>query len=294
VDLTALRTFVEAARSGSLTAAASRVGYTQSAASRQVAALEAAMGSRLLERRARGVAPTPEGAALLPHAEAIVLRFAAARSAVDAVRHADAGLVRVGAVPTANAQLVPHAIAVLRAARPAVAVTLTEAASEPLLRALDADEIDLAVVAEYPGRARPDGDGAVLLADPLLVALPGEHPAATAASLRLEDLAEESWVEHFPFSGDALRRAAAASGFEPRIEYTIRDWTGKLGFVAAGLGLTLVPSLAASGIRSDVVLRDTGHPLLRRDVVVRLRPGAPPAAEAFADALARAAEALHQ
>jgi DNA-binding transcriptional LysR family regulator len=292
VDLTALRTFVEAARSGSLTAAAGRAGYTQSAVSRQVAGLEATMGGRLLERRARGVAPTPEGAALLPHAEAILQRFAAARSAVDAVRRADAGLVRVGAVPTANAQLIPAAIADLRATRPAVEVTLTEAGSEHLLRALDADEIDLAVVATYPGR--PTADGVVLLPDPLLVALPREHPAATTARFRLEDLAEESWVEHFPFSGDALRQAAAASGFEPRIAYTIRDWTGKLGFVAAGLGLTLVPSLAAPGIRSDVVLRDTGHPLLQRDVVVRLRPTAPPAAEAFADALAGTAAALQR
>jgi DNA-binding transcriptional LysR family regulator len=290
VDLTALRTFVEAARTGSLTAAAGRAGYTQSAVSRQVAALEATLGVRLLERRARGVAPTPEGAALLPHAEAILQRFAAARTAVDAVRRADAGLVRVGAVPTANAALVPAAIAALRDARPGVEVGLTEAGSEQLLRALDADEIDLAVVAAYPGRPR-DG-GTVLLTDPLLVALPHDHAAAGADRLRLADLAGEPWVEHFPFSGDALRQAAAADGFEPRIAYRVRDWTGKLGFVAAGLGLTLVPALAAAGVRADVVLRDVAHALLRRDIVVRQRPSAPAAAGAFADALGQVAEGM--
>ncbi|GAB3803149.1 LysR family transcriptional regulator [Micromonospora zhanjiangensis] len=102
-----LEVFRAVARDGSVTAAAGRLGFTQSAVSRQVATLEAEIGSRLFDRLPRGVALTEEGRTLLPHAEAVLDRLTAARRDVEDLRGLRHGRVRVGAFPTAVAALVP-------------------------------------------------------------------------------------------------------------------------------------------------------------------------------------------
>ncbi len=284
MELLGLRVFTEVCRTGSFTAAAAVLGYTQSAVSRQVAALEVAAGARLLSRTARGAVPTAEGEALLPHAEAVLRRVDAGRAAVAAVHRAAGGLLRVGAVPSADAALVPRALARLRRAAPGVEVRLVEAGTRRLRAALAADEVDLAVTAAYPPQD-PPAAAEVLLTEPLLVALAAGHPLAGRPSPALADLAGEAWAEHFPHSGETLVAAARAAGFEPDVAFEVREWTGKLGFAAAGLGATLVPAVAASAARADVVLRDVGSPLLARRLLVETRPGAPPAATALAAAL---------
>src|SRR5687768_10168512 len=93
--------FHTVARLGSITAAARRLRFTQSAVSRQIGALEAELGARVFDRLPRGVALTEAGRELLPHAEAILDRLRTARRAVDDVHHLGSGRLRVGAFPTA-------------------------------------------------------------------------------------------------------------------------------------------------------------------------------------------------
>src|SRR3712207_3173908 len=120
MQIESFRIFRAVVRHGSVSAAARALGYTQSAVARQIAALEIDLGSRLLERRARGVVPTDAGHCLLPHAEAILDRLVTVHSELEALRGLGAGRVRVGAFPTAMAALVPRAIASFREAYPAV------------------------------------------------------------------------------------------------------------------------------------------------------------------------------
>jgi DNA-binding transcriptional LysR family regulator len=80
-----------------------------------------------------------------------------------------------------------------------------------------------------------------LLNDPLMVALPAGHRVAHRKTLRLAELAGESWIEGFPDSSQSLAEACQRAGFRPRVEFAVREWTAKQGFVAAGLGLALVP-----------------------------------------------------
>src|SRR5689334_6550745 len=116
-----LEVFAAVARASSITAAARRLSFTQSAVSRQIGVLEAELGARVFDRLPRGVALTEQGRALLPHAEAVLDRLRTARRAVAELHTLDAGRLRVGAFPTAVAALVPRALAEFRTAYPKVA-----------------------------------------------------------------------------------------------------------------------------------------------------------------------------
>jgi DNA-binding transcriptional LysR family regulator len=143
IDTAWLEVFREVARSGSLTAAAGALGYTQSAVSRQIAALERDTGTRLFDRLPRGMRLTDDGRSLLGHAHAVLERLKTARGDLAALRALDAGRVRLGAFDTAEAALVPRALAAFRAEHPRVGLSMVEANTPDLLAALDRDEIDL-------------------------------------------------------------------------------------------------------------------------------------------------------
>ncbi|RFU37914.1 LysR family transcriptional regulator [Actinomadura logoneensis] len=251
-----LRTFASVAELGSFTAAATALGYTQSAVSRQVRALEEACGVELFARGARGVRPTPAGEYLLPHARALLERYADTARALDALRQVDAGTLRLGAFSTANAVLVPRALHRFGGRHPGVEIRLREGLTEGLLPALDAGELDLAVVSTHKTRRIASAEAVALGDDPLLVALPRGHRLARRRTVPLAELADEAWiVADDEAAVAALHARCAPAGFVPRTPLRVGEWTSKLGLVAAGFGVTFVPSLAVGGLRDDVALR---------------------------------------
>jgi DNA-binding transcriptional LysR family regulator len=298
MDIPLLRTFSEVARSGSITGAARSLGYTQSAVSRQIATLEAKVGARLLDRRARGVVLTEHGRSLLPHAKALLARLEAARHDLEAVGRLDGGHLRLGAFPTANAALIPLAMADFASTHPHVSLSLIEGTTRRQLGSLDAADVDLAVISAFPGQKlhRERFELTHLLDDVMLVALPPSHRLASRESLRLVELAGESWIA--PDAGDDSRGLSPLRlepESEARIDFVVGEWTAKLGLVAAGLGITLVPSLAAAGIRADIALASLrpGERSMRRVYAATAKGRTrPPAAEAFTDVLVRHARTI--
>jgi DNA-binding transcriptional LysR family regulator len=275
MDTTVLNVFVEVARRGSFTAAANALGYTQSAISRQVLALEGEYGEALFDRLPRGVRLTEAGRCLLPHAEAVTGRLAAAADDIRALRSLAAGRLRVGAFPTADTALVPRAVAAFRAAHPAVELSFGEGFVRDLVTRLRDGGLDVAVVTStVPGLL----DGLELrhvMDDQMFVAVRPGHWCAGRTAVRLSELADEEWIVGNSRLEDTLFSAmpGTAGGFQPRISYVIREWVAKQGFVAAGLGITLIPSLAAGSARPDVVL----VPLDSDDSPVRVIYAATPA-----------------
>ena len=251
-----LEVFRTVARCGSITAAARRLRFTQSAVSRQIATLEADVGVRVFDRLPRGVALTEEGRTLLPHAEAVLDRLAAARCDLDELHRLANGRLRVGAFPTAVAALVPRALASFRSAYPDVALSLVEALTPGLLERLAAGDADVVVVSSSP--AGPIDSAGVdlhhLLDERLLVAVSHEHRLARRRTVRLAELADDPFIVGSRTAEDTLLRASLPSGFQPRIDIIAADWTGKLGCVAAGLGVALVPALAVRGTPADIAL----------------------------------------
>ncbi|MFK4064428.1 LysR family transcriptional regulator [Streptomyces sp. NPDC029674] len=289
-----LRTFVEVARHGSFTVAARELGWTQSAVSRQIAALEAALGGEpLFDRLPRGVRPTAHGRTLLPHAEELLSRLLSLGRELTALRDAAGGLLRFGAFATADAGLVPRAIAAFRARHPGVALSREEGLTPALLSRLAEGELDLAVVSTTGGALPGEAyELHHLLDETLYVALPAGHALAGEPELRLPRLAAEDWISGSPRVEGSLLEPALRHGFRPHVAHVVAEWTAKQGYVAAGLGVALVPALAAEGVRPDIALvpiRDEGAPP-RRVYAATARDRAPaPATGPFLRALREAA-----
>ncbi|MFE9629448.1 LysR family transcriptional regulator [Streptomyces sp. NPDC006463] len=287
--------FLRVARLASFTAAARSLGYTQSAVSRQIQVLEDEWGAPLFERLPRGVRLTEAGRILLPHAEAVGERLRTARAELDALRTLGAGRLRIGAFSTADAALLPRALAAFRTRHPAVAVTRTEGPSAKHLALLAAGDLDLAVVADTSGRPPQGCTAHHLLDERMYVALPPGHRLAGRTDVRLAELADEEWIAGGTRPEETLMRSALEGGFRPRTGFVAADWIAKQGFVAAGLGVTLIPALAASSVRADLALVPL-HPddTPRRQVyAATARGSAPsPAALAFLALLKEAARGL--
>lgn len=252
--LSGWRTYLAVCRLGSFSAAAGELGYTQSAISRQVAALEREVGVPLVERKPRGVVPTAAGESFGRHARIVVT---AADRAVRAAQEAAARreVLTVGATPSAAAGLVPRALRLLDAHHEALAWSLTTALTAELEELVATGALDLAVVTDAPPGLAADMrlSRHRLGSDAMRVVVPIGHPAAATSIIGLEAFADEIWVEDNEGSAALLRAAATRAGFEPRIELTAADLVGKTALVAAGHAVALVPGLLLPALRADVV-----------------------------------------
>jgi DNA-binding transcriptional LysR family regulator len=252
VTMTGLRVVVEVARAGSFSAAAERLGYTQSAISRQVAASETATGAALFVRGARGVTTTPEGEVLLRHATRVLDNLAAAEQELAGLRDRLAGTLVVGGFPTATASLLPRAVARLLADHPGLEVRLLEASTPQQLQALRRGRLEVAVLAT--GEGLPDYDLGNLRLTELRsigpgVAVPEAHPYAGRMAVTPADLSGQAWIVG---AGDGPEFGTWPGVADARIAYAVHDWPTRLGLVAAGLGIALVPGFAAASVPSGV------------------------------------------
>lgn len=290
---TGLRVLVEIAQSGSFSAAARVLGYTQSAVSRQVAALETVAGRPLFERRRDGVVLTPAGARLLAHAIRVLDELDAA--ARELAGPDLAGPVRLGAFATAAAGLVPAALATLPRE---LVVTVREGSTPSLTRALRAGTLDMAVIARTPPFRPPDAESPALTLTflgerDLVIAVGPRHPFARRRSVEIGELAGQVWVGGRGEPGDAPLGVWPGLAERPDVRYVVRDWLAKLQIVAADLAITTVPAVAL-GVLPDGVhtVAVRGEPQETRRLVLARLPGPlHGAAAAVADALIAAAPA---
>lgn len=171
-----------------------------------------------------------------------------------------------------------------------IEVSLREGTTSSQLRRLSSATTQLAVVVATPSRTLDDERIAFepLLEDPLLLALARTHPLARERVVDLNDLAGERWIAASTDPGDTLLGVWPALDWEPRVAFIAREWTAKLGLVAAGLGVTVVPGLAATAVREDIALvRVRGGEPATRTIALATRASShePPHARAFADVL---------
>jgi len=298
LDVRRLQMLRAVAREGSLSAAARALGYTQPAVSHHIARLEEEVGTALLTRVGRGVELTDAGAALVEHAEAVLARLGAAEEEVAAIAGLRAGRVRIAAFPSGSATLMAGALTRLRAAHPGVEVTLTEAEPPdalPLLRSGDADVVLGFAYAAVGERDPRDFASIPLLRDPSHAILPQGHPAAAGpAPVALADLEGETWIAGCERCRAHLLHVTAEAGFAPRIDFATDDHLTVQSLIAAGLGVSLLPSLAlCSARRDDVAVRPVaGDPARTVELVLRAADRRPPAVDAAVAALREAAAEL--
>lgn len=293
LDLRLLETFREVAARGSFSAAAEALAFTQPAVSQHIARLEKQIGTKLFDRDARGVTPTRAGRSLLRHAEMLL---EAARVAEAEVR-AEAGLhvpeVRIGSFASGASGLVPMALRELRSAHPDIRPYLSIIEDEPAIDALMTGHTDVTLIISSELNPVPSRSGMateLLLEDPMLVALPGSHPMARQAAINLSDLGDEQWLMTCETSTcqDALivHKACRDAGFEPQVHFESEDYQALLGLTASGMGVTIIPSLAAMSVPADVVVRPMAGQTPMRYIHAGWREGfSSPELDAALDAL---------
>lgn len=294
--LTGLRVVQQVATAGSFTRAAEALGYTQSAVSRQVAAVEAAAGAPLFERGGRGVALTPAGVVLVRRATEILADLAATELELAGLRDRLAGRLTVGAYPTAAMALVPRAMAEVISGHPGLAVVLEDASTPALLRRVRAGRLDVVVIGV--GQGLPDYDlrdlrQTTVLHGDLLVAVPDTHRLADHGGVTVPDLAQELWIAGDGAPGEP-QFGAWPTLTNPRIACTTRSWSTRLGLVAAGVGITVIPDLARpalpAGVRAVAV---TDSHWAGRATVALTRPHPSAQAQVMVTALRNQAARLH-
>lgn len=276
VDLRHLRVLRAISREGSLAGAARALHYSQPTITHHLAALEAHFGAQLVRRGARGATLTEVGEALLPHADAVLRRLTAAEKEIRDLVERGASTLRVGTFPTAGALLLPPAVKSLHAH--GVELSLTEGELPALLDGLRSRELHLSLVFSQPGdRLDLDDDIDVhpLLDDPLLLALPADHPCARLERVPMAALRGEAWIvgtTDWDPCDRLLTWACHQAGFEPVHALRTDDYGVIQGFVAAGAGIALLPRLALGAPREDLAVRPLdGPPLARRIAVAMLR-----------------------
>ncbi len=294
VSSTNLRVLRQIAESGSFTAAAAQLGYTQSAVSRQAAALERSTGAALFERRPDGVRLTPAGLTLLRHGRTILDAVTAAEQELTG-QVPRAATVRLGVFLSAGAALLPTALTHLAATSPHISVMTREGTTPALTRALRAGSIDLAVLVSRPPY-RPLDDASPLLRletldeTGLVVAAPAAGAFAGRTAVHLNELVDVNWIATPSSAAEPLLGVWPGLPGRPRVVHSARDWLTKLQLVAAGLGVTTAPPFMARVMPRGVALLrvDGSEPEIRRLVLARL-PGPPtPALTAVAHAIASA------
>jgi DNA-binding transcriptional LysR family regulator len=289
VVLTSWRTFVTVCRVGSLSAAASELGYTQSAVSRQIAGLEREIGVALVERHVRGVRATAAGEVFHRHAMAALNEVdRGIRAAREAHRGSDR-LLSVGATPSLAAGIVPAALRRLQN-QGTLRWSLLTGLSAQLQDRMGAGALDVAVVTDAPPGLPDDAqlDRKLVGIDAMRVVVPLDHPVATRGSVHIQELAEETWVEDNEGSAAMLRHHAARAGITARIDLAAADLSGKTALVATGHAIALIPGVLTPALRADVTTVRLVDPPTRGIYVLIPRRDPHPSAQALLDELTAA------
>lgn len=259
LELRQLKAFVAIAEEGYITRAAERLGMQQPPLTRLLQSLEAELGVVLMERLPRGVRPTTAGLALLDEARGILAQVEAVADVVSRAARGERGRLAIGF--TSSAALHPFVPSVLRLFRETfvgVSVVLEEAGTGELLDALAHEKLDAAFIRSPLSGIHSLQDEPILV-EPMLLALPTDHPLAidSGSPLPLAALATESFVLYRRRVGlglyDAILVACREAGFSPQVVQEAPRMTATLSLVAAGLGISIVPA-SMQRLRGDGIV----------------------------------------
>jgi DNA-binding transcriptional LysR family regulator len=284
-DLISLRLFIETVEGGSLTEGADRFGISLAAASKRIAELEAHVGSALLVRSKRGVAPTAAGETLRRHAIDLVAGLEQLALAMDDYQRGAGGHLRLWANPSAFATFLPTMLAAFSAEHPAVMIDLEEVLSEDAARAVTRGAAELAVVGD---NTPVEGlQTMVCEVDELVLLMPRVHPLAGEPTVPIEEVlaCDIVGMNRSTSLMRQLAAGAARSGRSLKIRVRVRSFDAMCRMVAAGIGVAILPQAAAAPLVKAMGLRTARLSGMRTQrcllLAMRDREALSPASQAF-------------
>ncbi|MBP7951337.1 MAG: LysR family transcriptional regulator [Verrucomicrobiales bacterium] len=270
MEMHQLRYFLAVVKTGSFSRAAQECHVSQPSLSQQILKLEEELGEALFERRPRGVALTQAGQALAPSARSILLEADEAQRRVREARGDIRGTVTLGVLPTIAPYLLPDLLRQFSEKYPDAGVVVQEDTTARLLMALDATEVDLALLS-LPVDA-PFVAITRLFEDELLLAVPPEHRLAALPNVTLPDLSGEDFIllrEGHCLADQAQDLCRMQADFRPKIACRSAQLETVLALIRGGLGISLIPKIACgTEVAQSLVLRSLAPPASRTIVLV--------------------------
>ncbi|HSW05330.1 LysR family transcriptional regulator [Aquabacterium sp.] len=284
-ELRQLRQFIAVAEELHFGRAATRLHMTQPPLTMAIQALERELGAALFARTRRSVQLTPAGFALLPQAQRLLAAADALPQLAQAAAAGLSGQLRLAFVSNIAYGPLPEWLRSFRLAHPEVALQLREATLDVQLAAFDADEIDAGFVLHAPDAAPAGFAVWTAQQEPLVMALPEQHPAATQRALRFAAVAAEPLVifprQIAPSLYDAVLSAYRAQGITPRIAQEAIQMQTIVNLVSAGMGVAWVPESVTQLQRPGVTYRAVIGAALRCETSLLWREPALPVVERF-------------
>lgn len=252
-----LRCFVAVAEELHFGRAAERINMTQPPLSRQIQLLEHALDVKLLERTSRSVQLTPVGRAFLPEARRLLRQAEGAATMAKRVARGEAGSISISFTGGSSYSFLPRLVALATAKMPDIDLVLREMVTTAQIEALGANRIDLGLV-----RMPIDRRGLGIMCvhrEPLLVAVPQNHPLAKSGDPTVRDLDRQDFIMYSPTEGryfhDLVTTILRSSEVLPNYVQYLHQIHTILGLVGAGMGIALVPESAQTLHFDGVVLR---------------------------------------
>ncbi len=252
MEMHQLRYVVAVARTGNFSRAAEQCHVAQPSLSQQIMKLEDELGERLFDRLKREARLTAHGEAFLRRAVRILEEVDAARREVSEAQSLLRGVLTVGVLPTIAPYLLPDAIAKFAGQFPGVEIVVQEDTTARLMKLALGYEIDLALA------SRPIDDERLevrdLFTEELLLALPPGHRLTRRRTVHSDDLANERLIvmKEGHCLGDQVRRFCEKQEVTPKISFRSAQLETVQSLVRAGLGVSLIPAMAADRERDDL------------------------------------------
>lgn len=268
IDVRKLRLLAALDRLGTISAVAEEVHLSAPGVSMQLSALESELGLQLTHRRGRRLALTAAGQVLAAHGHDIVGRLSLAELDLEALREGAVGRYTLTAFPSAARTFVAEACRrILNDEAAALELRVTTEEPDNALVQLASGATDLAVIHSYSNVPRdlPSGIGSRPLgSEQVWLATPADD-AGSQGPVRLEDYADAQWIAPPPevTCFIMMERACGLAGFQPRVVAESMDFAVQLEWVAAGMGVALVPALTVAQLPGNVVLRELERPVHR-------------------------------
>lgn len=295
VSLRQLQMLREVAARGTMAAAADALGYTPSAVSQQIGALEKAAGVDVLEKVGRNVRLTDAGRALVGHAEVMLTELERAQVSLENVAAEAKGPVVLAIVESVASTLLPPMLAELSAAHPDIELRSRQIEPHDAYAGLSLGELDLTFDLDYPHAPAPVPDGLIrteIFNDWFSLVVPADDELD--GTVDLSTLADRAFIASPPTScGRCVTMACREAGFEPDLRHQVDDYPATLRLVAGGAGTALVPELGLVAPPPGIKVLDLKVPV-RRTVGLTYRESSAgrPAIQAVVDITRKVVEEL--
>lgn len=282
MDMRHLRYFIAVAEELHFGRAAERLGMAQPPLSQQIKAFEAELGARLFERNRRKVELTAAGAALLDEARDVLRRCGDMGRLVRNAAAGESGRLEIaftGSVPFN--QVMPRILGAFRRRHPDVWVSLREMSTGSQIEAVAEGRLDIGFARPADSNWPATVEARRILREPLVLALPVDHPLARRSSLAMTELAHEALVMNPRHIGtglyDKIVSLCGRAGFPPRVAVEAHQMSTMISLVGAGLGLAVVPQAMRRIGFDGVVFAAIDDDEAFIDLLVIHRHGPPPA-----------------